>query len=77
MERSGIRTDTDWTFTSSTMRLFASDLFRQFGIGFVAGTMIVGAATIDQWSDEISPPAQAAEVAQAPQPSAEFWSVSE
>lgn len=59
------------------MRLFASDLFRQFGIGFVAGAMMVGVATFDQWSDEITPPAQAAEVVQAPQPSPDFWSVSE
>ena len=57
------------------MRLFAPDLYRQFAIGFVAGTLMVGAATFDQWSDEISPPAQAAETAQAPQPSPDFWSL--
>lgn len=59
------------------MRLFAPDLFRQFGIGFAVGALLVGAATINQWSDQISPPAQAAETPQAPPPSDDFWSISE
>lgn len=54
------------------MTLFSPDLFRNFGIGFVAGALVVGAATLDNWSDAITPPAQAAEVLKAPQPSAEF-----
>lgn len=54
------------------MTLFSPDLFRNFGIGFVAGAFIIGAASIDSLSDQISPPAQAASVLEAPQPSAEF-----
>ena len=59
------------------MTLFSPDLFRNFGIGFAIGAAIVGAATIGEWSDEISPPAQAAETREAPQPSADFWSLGE
>lgn len=59
------------------MTLFTPDLFRNFGIGFAIGAAFVGAATIGEWSDEISPPAQAAERLEAPQPSADFWSLGE
>lgn len=54
------------------MSLFTPDLYRNFAIGFVGGALIVGAATIDQWAGEITPPAHAAQPAEAPQPSSEF-----
>ncbi len=54
------------------MTLFSSDLFRSFGIGFVVGGLIVGAATIGQWGPELESPANAAEPIEAPAPSSEF-----
>jgi hypothetical protein len=54
------------------MTLFAPDLFRNFALGFVAGGLLIGAATFDQWSDAIESPAQAAAPIEAPQPSDEF-----
>ncbi|MDC8755746.1 hypothetical protein OIK40_13935 [Erythrobacter sp. sf7] len=54
------------------MRLFSSDLARNFSIGFVIGTLLVAGANAHEWSEEISPPAHAAVMAKAPQPSAEF-----
>ena len=54
------------------MNLFSADLFRLFGVGFVAGTLMLGAATVDQWGPHIESPAQAAAPLQAPAPSAEF-----
>lgn len=54
------------------MKLFAPDLYRHFAFGFVAGALVVGAATLDQWSDAIESPAQAASPLEAPQHSAEF-----
>ncbi len=59
------------------MNLFAPDLYRNFALGFAVGAVIVGAATIDQWADQISPPANAAVTLEAPQPSDDFWSISE
>ncbi|MBV7258687.1 hypothetical protein [Erythrobacter crassostreae] len=59
------------------MSLFAPDLYRNFALGFAVGAVIVGAATIGQWSDQISPPARAAVSLDAPQPSDDFWSISE
>ncbi|TRD11272.1 hypothetical protein FGU71_05020 [Erythrobacter insulae] len=59
------------------MSLFTPDLFRNFVVGFAVGAVIVGAATIDQWSDQIAPPAQAAAPLEAPQPSDDFWSIAE
>ncbi|QFT76479.1 hypothetical protein [Erythrobacter sp. THAF29] len=59
------------------MALFTPDLYRNFAIGFVGGALIVAAATADQWADEISPPAQAAEQLHAPQPSDDFWMLAE
>jgi hypothetical protein len=49
------------------MPFFSPDLYRSFGLGFVAGALIVSAATADQWGKEIAPAAQAAEVRQAPE----------
>jgi hypothetical protein len=54
------------------MRLFRSDLFRNFGIGFVVGALLVAGANAETWSDEISSPAQAAVMAKAPVPAPEF-----
>ncbi|MEM9502043.1 MAG: hypothetical protein AAF941_09375 [Pseudomonadota bacterium] len=54
------------------MRLFAPDLYRNFGIGFVAGALAIGATAIEDWQNidtDIVPMARAAE---APQPSSEF-----
>lgn len=47
------------------MRLFSSDLFRNFGIGFVAGALMIGVASFDDWRElkaDIAPAAQAAEL---------------
>ncbi len=54
------------------MRLFSSDLIRNFGIGFIVGTVLVVGADADNWGGAIASPAQAAQVLQAPAPSAEF-----
>lgn len=55
------------------MRLFASDLYRNFGIGFVLGTVLVVGVNAQSWEGAVASPAQAAEVPQAPAaPSAEF-----
>ena len=51
------------------MKLFAPDLYRNFAIGFAMGAAILAASNVDSWSDEFAPPAQAAEMAQAPEPS--------
>ena len=47
------------------MRLFKSDLYRNFAIGFVVGTLIVGAQAGPQIWDEIVPQAQAQPLAEA------------
>lgn len=54
------------------MQLFAPDLYRLIGLGFIAGTLLVAAANADAWADEFAPPASAAEPLQAPQPTDEF-----
>lgn len=55
------------------MRLFASDLYRNFGIGFVLGTVLVVGVNAQSWAGAMASPAQAAEMPQAPvAPSAEF-----
>lgn len=54
------------------MQLFAPDLYRLVGLGFIAGTLIVTAANADKWIEDVAPPASAAEALEAPQPSAEF-----
>ncbi len=63
------------------MTLFTPDLYRNFAIGFAAGALMVGAATIDQWGPHLEAPAQAAEPLSAPQPADEFviepWEISE
>ena len=54
------------------MRLFSTDLFRQFGIGFVVGAVLIAGANADSWGASLAPPAQAAEAFRAPAPAAEF-----
>lgn len=54
------------------MTLFAPDLYRNFGIGFIVGAAIVGTATVEQWGGRIESPARAATPLEAPAPSAEF-----
>lgn len=57
------------------MRLFAPDLFRNFGIGFALGALLVVGASAREWGT-LAPPAQAAELAAtgaaADAPTAEF-----
>ena len=54
------------------MRLFSSDLFRNFGIGFVLGAVLVVSANAEDWG-ATGTPAQAAEVQTiVPAPSPEF-----
>ncbi len=54
------------------MTLFSADLFRNFGLGFMAGAVMLGAATIGDWAPQLESPAQAAAPLEAPAPSAEF-----
>ncbi|MBI1404057.1 MAG: hypothetical protein GC147_12695 [Porphyrobacter sp.] len=54
------------------MRLFSPDLFRNFAIGFALGGLLVVGVNAEGWSAQVAPPAQAASLAKAPQPSAEF-----
>lgn len=55
------------------MQLFTPDLYRNFALGFAAGTLIMGAVTFDQWSDQVAPPARAGEPMEtAQQATAEF-----
>lgn len=54
------------------MRFFSSDLYRNFGIGFVVGALLVVGARTESWSGELSSPAQASAPLKAPAPSAEF-----
>lgn len=42
------------------MGLFKPDLYRSFVIGFVAGTLLVGALTTGNWNADVATPAQAA-----------------
>jgi len=54
------------------MTLFSADLFRNFGIGFVAGALIVGVAGFGEWGEVLESPAQAAKPVEVPAPSSEF-----
>lgn len=51
------------------MTLFAPDLYRNFAFGFVAGALVVGAATVADWGES---PANAATPLEAPSPAADF-----
>lgn len=44
------------------MRLFSSDLFRNFGIGFVLGAVLIVGANAESWNGAVASPAQAAEL---------------
>jgi hypothetical protein len=54
------------------MRLFSSDLIRNFGVGFVVGTLLVVGANAQSWSGELASPAHAAQLAKAPPVAADF-----
>jgi hypothetical protein len=58
------------------MRLFSSDLFRNFGIGFVIGAVLIVGANAEDWNAAVASPAQAAELRSpanaGPTPSDEF-----
>jgi hypothetical protein len=54
------------------MRLFSSDLVRNFGIGFVVGTLLVAGANAENWSADLSSPAQAAPMPKDATLSADF-----
>lgn len=58
------------------MRLFSPDLFRNFGLGFVLGALVIVGSNPDAWSGAVAAPARAAEPVVAgqgtPTPSAEF-----
>lgn len=55
------------------MRLFAPDLYRNFGIGFALGALliVVGANAADD-RGALASPAQAAELVKVPAPAQEF-----
>lgn len=59
------------------MTLFTPELFRNFAVGFALGAVALGMVNVDQWSDQVSSPAQAAPPLEAPQPSEDFWSIAE
>ncbi len=60
------------------MTLFTPDLFRKFALGFVAGALMLGAFNFEEWSDQVSPPANAAaDPVETPPPSDDFWTLSE
>ncbi|HEY6964840.1 MAG TPA: hypothetical protein VI407_06440 [Erythrobacter sp.] len=44
------------------MRLFSPDLFRNFGIGFVLGAILIVGANAEDWHGAVASPAQAAEL---------------
>lgn len=44
------------------MRLFSSDLFRNFGIGFALGAVLIVGANAEDWNASVASPAQAAEL---------------
>ena len=54
------------------MRLFSSDLFRNFGIGFALGAVLIVSANAESWSGAVASPAQAAERYQTPAPADDF-----
>lgn len=54
------------------MRFLSTDLFRNFGIGFIVGTVLIVGANAENWDGSMASPAQAAEMFELPAPSAEF-----
>jgi hypothetical protein len=53
------------------MRFLSSDLFRNFGIGFVIGTALIVGAKAEEFGP-LASPAQAAEMIRADAPAPEF-----
>ncbi|WP_379922903.1 hypothetical protein [Erythrobacter sp. R86502] len=54
------------------MRLFSPDLFRNFGIGFAFGAVMLAVGNAGTWGGELAPAAQAAESHEAPVPAGDF-----
>lgn len=54
------------------MRLFSPDLFRNFGIGFALGAVLIVGGHAESWSGAVASPAQAAEPYQTPAPADDF-----
>jgi hypothetical protein len=54
------------------MRLFSSDLVRNFSIGFLLGALLVAGANAESFGSQIASPAHAAQMSEALQPAAEF-----
>jgi hypothetical protein len=54
------------------MRLFSSDLFRNFSIGFALGALLVVGTNARDWDVGLSSPARAASMPDLVQPTAEF-----
>lgn len=60
------------------MRLFAPDLYRNFGLGFVLGALLIVGTDAEDWSAAVASPARAAEPAAAtagqgtPAPTSDF-----
>ena len=54
------------------MTFFTPDLYRLFGLGFLIGAAMLAVANAEALSEQVAPPAQAAETVQAPLAAAEF-----
>lgn len=54
------------------MRFLSTDLVRNFGIGFIVGTVLIVGAKAENWDGAMASPAQAAEMFELPAPTAEF-----
>ncbi|MFO6446579.1 hypothetical protein ACLBKU_05480 [Erythrobacter sp. NE805] len=54
------------------MRLFAPDLYRNFGIGFALGAAVIFGANVIEGNGAVASPAQAAELIKAPAPTEDF-----
>lgn len=54
------------------MNLFTPDLFRNFALGFVIGTLVIGISAFDVLGSTLDAPVNAASPIEAPQPSGEF-----
>ena len=65
-------TDNDTNHEHPAMRLFSSDLVRNFSIGFVLGALLVAGANARTWDEALSSPAHAATITEPLQPTAEF-----
>jgi len=54
------------------MPFFTPDLYQRIGLGFLIGAAFIAAANAEPLADEISAPAQAASLSQAPLPAPDF-----